>query len=158
VAIRLKPFDRAYQPGALILAEGSPADSLLIIKTGSAMVVKHGPHDQAVVLDVLGPGSVIGELALLDNQTRSASIEAVEFTTCVEIPRALVLEQVGKAGPLVSILLRVMALRLRLAVDQVAELRRHPSSATTSSDPESARHLARHLRELETQVLSWKDE
>ncbi len=158
MAIRLKPFEHAYQPGAVIIAEGSPAESLFIIKSGSVMVVKHGPHQEAVVLDVLGPGSVVGELALVDSQKRSASVEAVEFTTCVEIPRALVLEQVNRAGPLVSILLRVMALRLRLAADQVAELRRHANSTGSgASDPETARHLARHLRELETQVLSWDD-
>lgn len=154
MAIRLNPNERVYQAGAMVVAEGEPASDLYIVKTGRVMVVKHDESGRAVVLEILGPGEMVGELALVDHQVRSASVQAAEITTCIVIPGATVRGQLAQADRLFATLLRVMALRLRLANAQLAELRRGGCATPSVDDPETARHLARHLRELETCTLA----
>jgi CRP/FNR family cyclic AMP-dependent transcriptional regulator len=161
MAINLARHDRVFQPGAVVVRQGDPATALYILKSGTVMVVKHMDDGSEVTLDVLGFGALFGEMALLDRAPRSASVIAVQLSTCVEIPGELVHEQVRSGGPLVPIILRVMALRLRIASDQLAQLRMAQSPgvapAVAKPDPDSARHLARAVRDLETQVLSWSD-
>jgi len=68
-----------FEPGAVILYENSPGDSAYIVISGKVEVSKR-IEGQRVVLDRLGPGSIFGEMSLIDGQPRSASVTAVETT------------------------------------------------------------------------------
>jgi CRP-like cAMP-binding protein len=157
MAIQVAHHDRVYHPGAYIVHQDAPATSLFVLKTGAAMVVKRvGNRD--VTLDVLAPGSLFGEMALIDGSGRSASVVAVQISACIELPAALVAEQVRTGGPLIPVVLRVLALRLRATSEQLIHYRCHDQRAEPSleepvPDPDTARHMARAVRDLETQVL-----
>lgn len=74
-----KPFVR--EAGDTLFREGDPADGLYVIERGEANVVVSGSSGDRVLLAELGNGAVIGELALIDGATRSATVETVAMTT-----------------------------------------------------------------------------
>ena len=156
MAIHIAHHDRVYQPGAMFVHQDTPASSLFILKTGSAMVVKRVAGGRDVTLDVLAPGSLFGEMALIDGSVRSASVIAVPISSCIELPATLVAEQLRIGGPLIPVVLRVLALRLRVTSDQLALYRSNeqfPAANEAGQDPDTARHMAKAVRELETQIL-----
>ena len=74
-----------------LFAEGSPGDRGFIIKEGQLEVLKTS-GGREVLLDVQGPGAVIGEMALLDDQPRSATVVALDMV------RALCIEKLVQVG------------------------------------------------------------
>ena len=80
------------KPGVRVFDEGSQADGCLVLTSGRAKVVLSGPRDAEIVLDVVQPPSIIGELALLDRSTRSASVVTVERSQFVKVSAVAFLE------------------------------------------------------------------
>ena len=73
------PFRESFSPGTLIVGEGQPGTVAYIIETGCVEIsCLHG--GKRVVLAQLGPGELFGEMALIDEQVRSASARAIEPT------------------------------------------------------------------------------
>ncbi len=73
-------MNRTHVAGDLIIRENTPGDSAYIIIKGKVEVSKV-IDGQRVVLDTLGPGSIFGEMSLIDGRPRSATVSAVEPTT-----------------------------------------------------------------------------
>jgi CRP-like cAMP-binding protein len=69
-----------------IFEEGAPADFCLVLTDGRAQVVLSGLGDTEIVLSVLKPKSLAGEIALFNRSTRSASVIAVEDCHFIRIP------------------------------------------------------------------------
>lgn len=78
---------KEYTPGDLILQEGSTGLGLFIITAGRVEVFKTR-DGEPIPLAVLGEGDVLGEIALLDDQPRSASAVALEPTECLLLSRS----------------------------------------------------------------------
>ena len=75
----LRVCERAqFDPGASLMRQGQPADSAFILESGSVDVVTRLPGGGEAGVATLGPGSVIGEMALLDSGQRSATVMARE--------------------------------------------------------------------------------
>jgi len=72
---------RAYAPGETIVREGAPASALYIILTGKVHV-ERGEGEGAPVA-YLGPGDFFGELALIEEHPRSATVVADTDTDCI---------------------------------------------------------------------------
>jgi CRP/FNR family transcriptional regulator, cyclic AMP receptor protein len=101
-------------PGTLLVEEGEVGLLFFVVLTGTATVVRHG---RSVL--TLGPGDHFGELALLDNCPRSASVTSDTAMTMLVI-RHRHFQRVLQASPtLTRRLLRSMAARLR-EVDELA--------------------------------------
>ncbi len=66
-----------FEPGECLFRQGEEADSLFIVVQGELEVVGHSPTGEKVVLAVLGPGTVVGELSLIEGGPRSATVAAV---------------------------------------------------------------------------------
>jgi CRP/FNR family cyclic AMP-dependent transcriptional regulator len=102
--------------GATLFQKGDPGTSMYIIFEGSVRV-----HDGQRVLNHLGPGDVVGEMAALDPQPRSASITAVEDTVLFRLEREpfrrLMGDRVEVAWKVVEILCRHLRDRIRDASD-----------------------------------------
>jgi len=63
--------------GRWLFRAGDPADAMYIVRSGRLEVISEGgSHPSGEVLEVLGPGAALGELALLTGSTRSASVRA----------------------------------------------------------------------------------
>lgn len=75
VAKLLKPLHAPA--GHVLMREGEPAVSFVLIKAGRAEV-SHSDEGEPVVLGEVGPGSIVGEIALLRDKPRAATVTAVE--------------------------------------------------------------------------------
>ena len=76
-------------PGEVLYSEGAPADTISIVLVGSLLAIKMSVlGGEETVLSEFGPSDVIGEMALLSDRKRSASIRAQETTRLAIFPRA----------------------------------------------------------------------
>lgn len=69
---------RTYRARETIVEKGDPARHLYVLLRGRAKVVSRGADGSDTGLNVMGPGQVFGEIALLDGQPRSASVTTLE--------------------------------------------------------------------------------
>ncbi len=70
-----------------LFRKGDPGNQLFGILTGSLKVTGVGTDGKDVVFSLMGPGEVLGEMALLDDAPRSATVVAVEATALVTLHR-----------------------------------------------------------------------
>jgi CRP/FNR family transcriptional regulator, cyclic AMP receptor protein len=78
----VRAFRRAeFDAGAVLMRQGQPADSAFILESGVADVITALPGGGEAVIATLGPGAVMGEMALLESGTRSATVAARERVT-----------------------------------------------------------------------------
>ena len=73
---------------ARVFEEGAAADCCFVLTSGRARVVISGASDGEIVLGFLKPPALVGELALFDRSTRSASLVATENCHFIRIPAA----------------------------------------------------------------------
>ncbi|HWA19460.1 MAG TPA: ATP-binding protein [Devosia sp.] len=98
--------------GTLIIAEGAVGDALYILLSGELEVTKHD-GDREIVLAVRGPGEVLGEMSILEQTPRTASVRTTKPSELLEIG-AETLQQLMKTDPAIATsLLRTIARRLR---------------------------------------------
>jgi CRP-like cAMP-binding protein len=99
-----------FAAGQPIVLQGQVGNGLYIVVSGQARVVQ-GTRE----LDRLGPGDLFGEIAVIDQQPRSASVYAVEPTTCLTIASWDLLALLERDPKLALNLLRELAARVRRA-------------------------------------------
>jgi CRP-like cAMP-binding protein len=113
---------RSLAPGQSLVREGDPGEDVMIVLEGTASVMVGG-----VSVGSIGPGDCVGEMALLGNSPRSATVTAESALRVLVVP----------AAPFSSILDRAPALVHHLAADLVVRLRRSQEAwAGLAGDPE----------------------
>ena len=108
--------EQQYDAGQIVFQEGDPGSAMFIIWSGRVAVVK-GDLDAPTVLGYRGVGEIVGEMALLENEPRSASIVTLESVRLLQISREnfeILLTQNPKLG--LSIL-SMLSARLRASDD-----------------------------------------
>ncbi len=75
----------SWEPGTAVFEEGDHGDACYVVHSGRVKVMRRLADGQRITLAQFGPGGVVGELALLEGDRRSASMETVEPTTAVAI-------------------------------------------------------------------------
>jgi ATP-binding cassette subfamily B protein len=75
--------------GALIVREGEPADAYFVLVSGTARAVKAGEHGEEVPLNTLGPGDGFGEVALLEETARTATVRASTEVHALRLDRSV---------------------------------------------------------------------
>ena len=113
---------RTYSKGQLIFHQGDLAGSLFVMREGLVKVFVTSEDGDEMVLVTLRPPDTFGELALLDGSNRSASAEALESTTVVELNRATFLDIVRSTPHMTEALLISMGAVLRRLTEQAADL------------------------------------
>jgi CRP/FNR family transcriptional regulator, cyclic AMP receptor protein len=113
---------RSYRRGEIIFHQGDPGDTLHIIESGTVKVVVDAESGNEAVLTMLGPGKCFGELALIDGEPRSASIEAVENVETIVLRRSDFMEVVRTNAHALDALLATVAQLIRRLTDDVATL------------------------------------
>jgi predicted acylesterase/phospholipase RssA/CRP-like cAMP-binding protein len=101
--------------GELLFREGDPSDSLYIVISGRLRVVSHAANDQAQrVVAELGHGEIVGEMGLICDEPRSASVVAIRDTNLAKLTKAgLNRLTTSCAQPIYSTIIRQLAYRLR---------------------------------------------
>ncbi len=96
--------------GEWLMREGDEADSLFLVRTGRLEVLDEGPPES--VIRVLRRGDVIGELALLREETRSASVRATRDAGLLELSRGTFADLIRQAPSFALELTREMGSQL----------------------------------------------
>lgn len=82
-AIADRLIERTYQPGERIIEQGKHGFGLFIVASGKAEAKFEAEDGSTSTVNTLGEGEFFGEMALLDEGPRSASVDAVDQTTCL---------------------------------------------------------------------------
>ena len=114
--------ERQFPKGSLILSEGDPGDALYFIVQGQVKVTVVAEDGREVILSVLGDGAFFGEMALLDDEPRSAHVISMADTTLLQLRREDFRARLHQAPELAISLLRELSRRLRPADSTIASL------------------------------------
>ena len=111
---------QVVQAGECIFQEGELGDTAYIIEEGCVEVCI-GEGENKIRISLLGKDNLIGEIALIDHQPRTATVRAVVHTVLVPIQRNMVDELLQKTDPVIQHLLHVVLERFRHKHGQYAE-------------------------------------
>lgn len=112
-----------FEAGQEIFREGEEGDGCYVIESGTVEVVKTDEHGKDVVLATVGRGQVIGEMALIDNQRRMATVRAKEDTVLLQIPRGAFQTRLERLDPVTKRLLDTLSQRVRQLSEEIVRLR-----------------------------------
>lgn len=105
---------RLYEPGQIIIAQGSAGGHLAYIMEGQVEVVRQGAGGVTHLVATLGPGDILGEMAILTGQPRNATARAAVRTRIIQIcERTLQLGLVNEHIPVLKDMVTQLARRLQ---------------------------------------------
>ncbi len=103
-----------FQPGQIIVTQGTPGQAFYLILSGRVEILRDG-----VSLGAFGPGDFFGEMSLLDQAPRSATIRALDHTSCLMLS-SWDFKTLLENHPSIAIkLLEVLSRRLRVADERI---------------------------------------
>jgi CRP/FNR family transcriptional regulator, cyclic AMP receptor protein len=76
---------RRFDAGEVVFREGDSSDTCYIVRSGQARAVREHADGRSITLSNFGPGDIFGELAMFDDERRSATVEVLENTEAVAI-------------------------------------------------------------------------
>lgn len=132
-------YSRSYKPGETIFHRGDDGAHAYFIESGAVDVVIEKDGADFVVAH-LGAGEIIGEMSMIDDAPRSATIIATEETECIVIQRSRFLKPLTSADPMMNLILRVVLTRFRNAQNRYSGLA--SESAKSDGSLEKIRRLA----------------
>jgi EAL domain-containing protein (putative c-di-GMP-specific phosphodiesterase class I) len=135
-------YRETFDAGSIIFREGETGDRAFVIESGLVQIssLRKGIE---VALASFGEGELFGEMALIDEQVRSATARAMDETTVVVISRRQVGSKIEDADPLLSLFLNVILQRLRATTDVVRRLQKD----TVKTVPSLPNPVLKQLRE-----------
>jgi nucleotide-binding universal stress UspA family protein len=112
---------RTYPAGEIIVREGDRAAGCFILLSGKVEVIKGMDTPRPAVLASMGPGEFFGEMAMIDDHPRSATVRAIENTECVALRRSDFMAELRRRPEIAVQMLPVLVRRLREAHATPAE-------------------------------------
>jgi CRP/FNR family transcriptional regulator len=76
---------REFEAGEVVFREGDASDTCYVVHDGRARAIRTHRDGRTLTLATFGPGDIFGELALFEDERRSATIEAIEQTAVVAV-------------------------------------------------------------------------
>jgi CRP/FNR family transcriptional regulator, cyclic AMP receptor protein len=145
VVERLAAYSRItrHARGDALFRKGDDGAGLVIVMSGGIKVVLPSAEGHEIVLNVIGPGEVVGEIALLDGQPRTADCIALAATETLSLDRRDFLPLLQSRPEVALAMIDVLCERLRKTSSHVENL--------VFSDPEV--RLARAVLDLSGRIL-----
>jgi CRP/FNR family transcriptional regulator len=79
---------RRFAAGEVVFKEGDEGSTCYIVRSGRARAIREHPDGRSITLAHFARGDIFGEMAMLDGERRSATVETVEGTETIAIPSA----------------------------------------------------------------------
>src|SRR5438270_4807498 len=76
---------RQFGAGEVVFREGDESNTCYIVRSGNARAIREHPDGRSITLAHFGPGDIFGELAMFDNESRSATVETLDKTEAIAI-------------------------------------------------------------------------
>ena len=120
---RLAGYTRVRNFGAnqTVFLKGDPATGMMVVIEGRVRIASISPEGKEVVLNIINPGEVFGEIALIDGVERTAAATAMEETALLVMERRDFLPYLERNPELCLDLLKVMCRRIRVTSEQVED-------------------------------------
>jgi CRP/FNR family cyclic AMP-dependent transcriptional regulator len=110
----------SLEKGKTLFEIGAVGDGCYWLEQGVLKVSIASPQGAERILAILGPGSIVGELAMLDGLPRSATVQALRDSRLTFVARSVFLESLREHPQIYRHLLTILVERLRQADDEVA--------------------------------------
>jgi CRP-like cAMP-binding protein len=108
--------------GEILFRRGDPGDAFYVIEAGQVRVFTFDEEGRELTLNTMGPGEGFGELALVDEQPRSASVSAIGSTTLRRLSREDFMARVHTSPSLSQLVVRLLSQRARHMTDYIERL------------------------------------
>lgn len=76
---------RSFEAGTVVFREGDQSDTCYVIRAGNARAIREHPDGRTITLANFGSGDIFGELAMFDDERRSATVEVLDDLEAVAI-------------------------------------------------------------------------
>ena len=111
---------RTFPGGTRVFHEGDHSDACYIVRSGVFRVTREHPDGRAITLASLGVGDFFGELAMLDGEVRSASVEALDEGELLALPASDVRGLLKRNPEIALKLVFALVRRLRAANERIS--------------------------------------
>lgn len=106
-----------FRKNAILMTEGDAGESMYVIQSGLVKVFVSDEDGKELVLYEQGPGAVIGDIALLDDEPRSASVSTLDKTTALMIGKSSFIQCLKESPEMGLGIIRSLTQRLRHATE-----------------------------------------
>jgi CRP/FNR family cyclic AMP-dependent transcriptional regulator len=76
---------RSFEPGQAVFREGDSSDTCYVVREGHARAIRTHGDGRTITLATFGPGDIFGELAMFEDERRSATVEAIERISVIGV-------------------------------------------------------------------------
>lgn len=111
--MELSQTQKIFAPGEIIMHQGEKGESAYIIEKGRVEIIVQKPDGKLQSFGTRGAGTIIGEMALIDNAPRTATVKAIEDCTLLEITQADFARRLDAADPVLRMASQVILTRYR---------------------------------------------
>ena len=113
---------RSLPRSTTVMASGDPTDSLYIVLSGRLKVMMSDAEGKEVILSILGPGEYFGEMGLIDDAPRSASVVSIEPCELLSIAKRDFKKCLAENFEMAQAVMRGLVRRLRDADRKIGSL------------------------------------
>jgi CRP-like cAMP-binding protein len=111
---------RSFDAGQVVFREGDRSDTCYVVRIGRARAVHDHGDGRTITLATFGPGDIFGELALFEDERRSATVEALEPTGVLAVLGPDMRRLIAEHPKIAARLLIALARRLRESNERLA--------------------------------------
>ena len=117
--------NRIFKKGEVIIEEGTLSEGAYIIESGSVAVSKKIPNGESQTLSILNRNDIFGEMGLIDQLPRSATVTALE-ECCISIMTPETFDSLAKKNPKALMpILKILAKRIRNTLKIIEDVGDH---------------------------------
>ncbi len=104
---------RRFEAGQVVFREGDASDTCYVVRSGRARAIRAHQDGRTITLAHFGPGDIFGELAMFDDERRSATVEALEETEAIAVLGPDMRRLLARHGQIAIKLIIALGRRLR---------------------------------------------
>ncbi len=112
---------RELAEGGMLMREGEAGDALFVIHSGWFKIVTEDAKGDEVIINKVGPGETIGEMALLDSAPRSATAIALSAASVLELKKDAFQDVLDRRPDVALALIRGLSSRLRFSTTYIQQ-------------------------------------
>lgn len=146
-----RTLGKVYNHGDIIIRQGDAGKCMYVIQEGEVEVIRND-NGAAVRLAVLGQGDIFGEISLLGNEKRSASVIAIGEVRVITVDKKVFLQRLQEDATLAFRIFQAMAARIREVNSEFVVLK--GAVEGSFSTPQLSGHLHQGQRKAQDLILN----
>jgi CRP-like cAMP-binding protein len=148
----IKILDRQFFPaGSVIMEQGTMGSRAFMVESGSVEVFVKDAGGNETLLSEMGPGAMVGEMAALSDDVRSASVRTKEDSVLVTIPAHDLHSSMKASDALYKRLIRMMSVRMKETNMRLLQ-KEQQLAETEKAASESIQNIASYLSQKQDKM------